>query len=128
MICLVIDLEGTFDIGEAEDLDDALVEGNGLGNDITEVSPFLGPCAEMGHDVVGCKDIVGHVSCVCVYVIDVAIIICLMPSDGMISGRSRPGYNLSWAQKREELDMAHRPATPALPWTRPRIRWGGVSL
>ena len=74
MICLIIDLEGTFDIGEAEDLDNALVEGNGLGNDVTEVSPFLSPCAELCHDIVGCKDVVRHVSCVCVDVINVAIV------------------------------------------------------
>ena len=42
--CLVINLEGTFDVSETEDLDNALVESDGLGDDVAEVSPFLSPC------------------------------------------------------------------------------------
>ena len=45
MLCLVINLQGTVNVGETEDLGNALVEGNGLGDDVTDVSPFLGPCA-----------------------------------------------------------------------------------
>ena len=75
MICLIINLERTFDIGETEDLDNTLVEGDGLGDDIAEIRPFLSACAKLCHDAVGCKDVVRHVSCVCVDVIDVAIVI-----------------------------------------------------
>ena len=77
MSCLIINLERTFDFGETEDLDYTLVEGDGLGDDIAEVRPFLSPCAELCHDIVSCKDVVRHVSCVCVDVINVAIIIFL---------------------------------------------------
>ena len=45
MLCLVINLQGTFDIGETEDLDNALVEGDGLGDDATEIS---GPLSRAG--------------------------------------------------------------------------------
>ena len=58
MICLITDLEGAFDIGEAEDLDNALVEGDGLGDDVAEVRPFLSPYAKLCHDIVSCKDVV----------------------------------------------------------------------
>ena len=75
VLCLVINLQGTVDVGETEDLGNALVEGDGLGDDVTEVSPFLGPCAELGHDVVGCEDIVGRVSCICVNVVNIAIVV-----------------------------------------------------
>ena len=68
---------GTFDTSETEDLDNALVEGDGLGDDVTEVDPFLGPCAELGHDVVSCENIVGHVSCICVNVVNIAIVFFL---------------------------------------------------
>ena len=43
MLCFVVNLQGTLDAGEAEDLGNALVEGDGLSNDVTEVSPFLTP-------------------------------------------------------------------------------------
>ena len=79
MGCLIINLEGTFDFGETEDLDDTLVESDGLGNDIAEVRPFLGACAKLCHDAVSCKGVVRHVACVCVDVIDVAIVIFFDP-------------------------------------------------
>ena len=45
MLCFVVNLQGTVDVGEAADLGNAPVEGNGLDDDATEVSLFLGPCA-----------------------------------------------------------------------------------
>ena len=53
------------------------MEGNGLGDDATEVIPFLGSCVKLDHDVVSSEDIVGHVPCICVDVVDIAIIVFL---------------------------------------------------
>ena len=53
------------------------MECDGLGDDVTEISPFLSSRAELDHDVVSSENVVGHVPCICVDVVDIAIIVFL---------------------------------------------------